>query len=79
MSLLMPPSQKTVSLFVPAFVNVCSCCPRFHFFPVYYDHQLVDLHNICCVLILQNDGTLLATGSYDGQARIWSSEGAVIY
>lgn len=27
------------------------------------------------MLILQSDGTLLATGSYDGFARIWTEDG----
>ena len=27
------------------------------------------------VCLLQCDGTLLATGSYDGYARIWSTDG----
>ena len=27
------------------------------------------------VLCVQNDGSLLATGAYDGVARIWTSEG----
>lgn len=44
---------------------------------IYY-HQLVVLFTFCCVPILQNDGTLLATGSYDGQARIWSPEGTTV-
>lgn len=28
-------------------------------------------------LILQGDGTLLATGAYDGQARIWNTNGII--
>lgn len=28
-----------------------------------------------CVSGLQSDGTLLATGSYDGFARIWTEDG----
>jgi len=31
------------------------------------------------VFITKGDGTLLATGSYDGQARIWSRDGELLY
>ena len=39
---------------------------------VYCIYSLVHGSVLC---IIQCDGTLLATGSYDGYARIWSTEG----
>ena len=39
---------------------------------VYCIQSLVHGSVLC---IIQCDGTLLATGSYDGYARIWSTEG----
>lgn len=52
--------------------------------PVILRHQFKDLENhknttkdITC-LEWNNDGTLLATGSCDGQARIWSPEGELV-
>ncbi|XP_027059710.1 F-box-like/WD repeat-containing protein TBL1XR1-A [Pocillopora damicornis] len=52
--------------------------------PIILRHQFKDLENhknttkdITC-LEWNNDGTLLATGSCDGQARIWSPEGELV-
>lgn len=37
----------------------------------------ISIHQIIIVSIFQCDGTLLATGSYDGYARIWKTNGTL--
>lgn len=52
--------------------------------PVVLQHQFKDIENHknatkdVTSLEWNNDGTLLATGFYDGQARIWSPEGELV-
>ena len=49
---------------VYALLHVCCC--------LLGQQGQVNLYSVC---VLQCDGSLLATGSYDGFARIWSTDG----
>lgn len=47
-------------------------CSKFTFlFPFFSEIELSYVNG----MTVQGEGTLLATGSYDGQARIWSKDG----
>lgn len=42
---------------------------------VLMEQTAVLLSNVCVLFLAQSEGTLLATGSYDGFARIWTKDG----
>jgi hypothetical protein len=60
----------SISLPVNLFVMQKILCLHLHSLTISYS----SLYLLFCHP-LQGEGTLLATGSYDGQARIWSRDG----